>query len=59
MTTTFTHDRLVLMLDVAAAAALCCFAATLVYAFSDDIYDVVVDAVAETERTISAMWGIG
>lgn len=59
MTTTYTHDRLVLMLDVAAAITLCSFAATLVYVFSDEIYGVVVDAVTQTQRAISVMWGIG
>ena len=49
------QGRLLGWLDLAAATAIACFAASFAYSFSNEIYHWLVDIVAQSEQALLAM----
>jgi len=53
--TVVVQERLLGWLDLAAATAIGCFVASLVYSFSNDVYHWLVDIVVQSEQALLAM----
>ena len=49
------QGRILGWLDLAAAAAIACFAASLAYSFSNDVYHWLVDIVVQSEQALLSM----